>query len=206
MILSKQNPHFKFYNTDKKTDAIKILSDNQDINLAIVDINLAGENGLDLIMEFRKIIPNLKVIVFTMFDDLLHVENALKKNIQGYLTKDAKIENIEEAIRLVAAGQIYYNKAATEIMHTMINKDNTKLINDEEQKISDLFERYKTLTPKEQEVFLYLAQEKDIYEIAKLLKKSDKTVANQKSIIYQKMNIVDRLDVIRMAKKLGVIL
>ena len=56
------------------------------------------------------------------------------------------------------------------------------------------------------EVFMYLAQEKDIYEISKMLGKSDKTVANQKSLIYQKMNITDRLDVIRMAKKLGVIL
>lgn len=72
--------------------------------------------------------------------------------------------------------------------------------------MTELFNRYKALTQKEQEVFMYLAQEKDIYEIFKMLGKSDKTVANQKSLIYQKMNITDCLDVIRMAKKLGVIL
>ena len=172
MILSKRNSLYKFYNTDSKIEAGKILTENQDIKLAIIDINLAGENGLDLIMEFRKIIPELKVIVFTMFDDLLHVENALKKNIQGYITKDAKIEDIENAIKLVSEGQIYYNKVATEMMHSMINKKNTIFANSEEQKTSDLFERYKTLTQKEQEVFMYLAQEKDIYEISKLLGKS----------------------------------
>lgn len=205
LILSKHNSNYEFFNTDNKNEAISLLQNNPDIAAAIVDINLSGENGLDLIIELRKIIPGLKVLVFTMFDDLLHVENALKKNIQGYITKDSKIEDIEEALNLVLNGKLYYNKVATEMMHTMIYEDTSSAEKIENQNTNTLFENYKTLTPKEQEIFLYLAQEKDIYEIAEILGKSHKTVANQKSIIYQKMNIADRLDVIRMAKKLGVI-
>ena len=68
------------------------------------------------------------------------------------------------------------------------------------------FENYKTFTPKEQEVFLLLAQEKNTDEIADLLGKSEKTVINQKSIIYQKLGIKDRLELLRAARKLGVIL
>ena len=206
MILSKRNSKLNFFNTDKKADALQILSNNKDIGVAVVDINLAGENGLEMIQDFRKIIPDLKIIVFTMFDDLLHVEDALKKNIQGYVTKDATIDELEEAISLVSEGKLFYNKVATEMMHSIIHKDTSAFQNSEEQDMTELFNRYKTLTQKEQEVFMYLAQEKDIYEISKILGKSDKTVANQKSLIYQKMNIADRLDVIRMAKKLGVIL
>lgn len=206
MILSKRNSNYNFFNTDKKADALQILSNNKDIGVAVVDINLAGENGLEMIQDFRKIIPDLKIIVFTMFDDLLHVEDALKKNIQGYVTKDATIDELEEAISLVSEGKLFYNKVATEMMHSIIHKDTSAFQNSEEQDMTELFNRYKTLTQKEQEVFMYLAQEKDIYEISKILGKSDKTVANQKSLIYQKMNIADRLDVIRMAKKLGVIL
>ncbi|MBQ0002026.1 MAG: response regulator transcription factor [Treponema sp.] len=206
MILSKRNSNYNFFNTDKKADALEILSNNKDIGVAVVDINLAGENGLEMIQDFRKIIPDLKIIVFTMFDDLLHVEDALKKNIQGYVTKDATIDELEEAISLVSEGKLFYNKVATEMMHSIIHKDTSAFQNSEEQDMTELFNRYKTLTQKEQEVFMYLAQEKDIYEISKILGKSDKTVANQKSLIYQKMNIADRLDVIRMAKKLGVIL
>lgn len=206
MILSKRNSNLNFFNTDKKADALQILSNNKDIGVAVVDINLAGENGLEMIQDFRKIIPDLKIIVFTMFDDLLHVEDALKKNIQGYVTKDATIDELEEAISLVSEGKLFYNKVATEMMHSIIHKDTSAFQNSEEQDMTELFNRYKTLTQKEQEVFMYLAQEKDIYEISKILGKSDKTVANQKSLIYQKMNIADRLDVIRMAKKLGVIL
>lgn len=206
MILSKRNSNLNFFNTDKKADALQILSNNKDIGVAVVDINLAGENGLEMIQDFRKIIPDLKIIVFTMFDDLLHVEDALKKNIQGYVTKDATIDELEEAISLVSEGKLFYNKVATEMMHSIIHKDTSAFQNSEEQDMTELFNRYKTLTQKEQEVFMYLAQEKDIYEISKILGKSDKTVANQKSLVYQKMNIADRLDVIRMAKKLGVIL
>ena len=206
MILSKRNSNYNFFNTDKKADALQILSNNKDIGVAVVDINLAGENGLEMIQDFRKIIPDLKIIVFTMFDDLLHVEDALKKNIQGYVTKDATIDELEEAISLVSEGKLFYNKVATEMMHSIIHKDTSAFQNSEEQDMTELFNRYKTLTQKEQEVFMYLAQEKNIYEISKILGKSDKTVANQKSLVYQKMNIADRLDVIRMAKKLGVIL
>ena len=206
MILSKRNSNLNFFNTDKKADALQILSNNKDIGVAVVDINLAGENGLEMIQDFRKIIPDLKIIVFTMFDDLLHVEDALKKNIQGYVTKDATIDELEEAISLVSEGKLFYNKVATEMMHSIIHKDTSAFQNSEEQDMTELFNRYKTLTQKEQEVFMYLAQEKDIYEISKILGKSDKTVANQKSLVYQKMNIAERLDVIRMAKKLGVIL
>ena len=50
-----------------------------------------------------------------------------------------------------------------------------------------------------------MAQKKETYEIAEILGKKEKTVANQKSMIYQKLGIRDRLDLIDIAKTLGVI-
>ena len=66
-----------------------------------------------------------------------------------------------------------------------------------------LFAKYKALTKSEQQVFYLLAQKKEPEEIAKALGKSIKTVINQRSIIYQKLNISDRLDLIEYAEKLG---
>lgn len=63
-----------------------------------------------------------------------------------------------------------------------------------------------TGSKKEQEVFSLLAQKKDVDEIADILNKSVKTVQNQKSNIYQKMNVKDRLELLETAKNLGIII
>lgn len=205
-LLSKENSDLQFYNASTKDEALEILKNNSDIKNAILDININGESGLNFIDEFRVLVPDLNIIIYTMYSDMLHIEAALKKNIQGYITKDCEVQEIEKAIQFVSCGSIYYNKAAKEVMLSLISKNNNNKTDYEELHVQELFENYKTFTPKEQEVFLLLAQEKNTDEIAELLGKSEKTVINQKSIIYQKLGIKDRLELLRAARKLGVIL
>ena len=57
----------------------------------------------------------------------------------------------------------------------------------------------------EQEVFTLLAEKKEPSEIARILGKKEKTVQNQKSIIYQKLSIRDRLELVEFAKNIGVL-
>ncbi len=205
-LLSKENQNLKFYNASTKEEAVEILNNNSDIKNAILDININGESGLNFIDDFRKIVPQLNIIIYTMYSDMLHIEAALKKNIQGYITKDCEVREIEKAIEFVSNGSMYYNKVAKEVMQSLISRNKGSNTDYEELRIQELFENYKTFTPKEQEVFLLLAQEKSTSEIAKLLGKSEKTVINQKSIIYQKLGIKDRLELLRAARKLGVII
>ena len=205
-LLSKENQNLRFYNASTKEEALEILNNNPDIKNTILDININGESGLSFIDDFRKIVPQLNVIIYTMYSDMLHIEAALKKNIQGYITKDCEVSEIEKAIEFVSNGSMYYNKAAKEVMQSLISNNNNCKTDYEELRVQELFENYKTFTPKEQEVFLLLAQEKNTDEIAKLLGKSEKTVINQKSIIYQKLGIKDRLELLRAARKLGVII
>lgn len=205
-LLSKENQNLKFYNASTKEEAIEILNNNSDIKNAILDININGESGLNFIDDFRKIVPQLNIIIYTMYSDMLHIEAALKKNIQGYITKDCEVSEIEKAIEFVSNGSMYYNKVAKEVMQSLISKNKGSNTDYEELRVQELFENYKTFTPKEQEVFLLLAQEKSTSEIAKLLGKTEKTVINQKSIIYQKLGIKDRLELLRASRKLGVII
>lgn len=205
-LLSKENQNLKFYNASTKEEAVEILNNNSEIKNAILDININGESGLNFIDDFRKIVPQLNIIIYTMYSDMLHIEAALKKNIQGYITKDCEVREIEKAIEFVSDGSMYYNKAAKEVMQSLISKNKGSNTDYEELRVQELFENYKTFTPKEQEVFLLLAQEKSTSEIAKLLGKSEKTVINQKSIIYQKLGIKDRLELLRASRKLGVII
>lgn len=202
--LSQKNPQLSFVTALSSKDGISALKENEDCSIAVVDINLDGENGLELIPELRKIVPLLKVIVFSMYSDPIHIEQALKANIQGYITKDSPLDELEEAIVSVNKGNSYFNRQTNKVIVSLATGTKNGFQSTED-KIQTLFYNYKALSKKEQEVFLLLAKKKETWEIAEILGKSEKTVINQKSIIYQKLNIRDRLDLLDSAKTLGVI-
>ena len=204
-FLSNKNPNLKFFYAGNKEDALKVLSENPDIKNAIIDINLNGINSLDLIPAFRNQTADLNIIVYSMFNDVLHIEQALKKNIQGFISKDASLKEVEKAIQVVADGNIYYNKATRDIMTSILNIDKTEN-NQNESVYASAFNNYRTLSQKEKNLFELLAQQKDVTEIAKILGKAEKTINNQTSIIYQKLNIHNRLELLKIAKILGVII
>ena len=203
-MFTLKNNSLEFVYASNFSQAEEMLEQNTDIKVAIMDINLDGENGLNLIPILRKIVPSLKVIVYSMYSDAIHIEQALKSKIEGYVTKDSKLEELEKAIFAVADGNLYYNQRANQIMHLMLNKDNADQ-NDKDAHILSLVENYKMLSKKEQEVFKLLASGKTSREIAEILGKAEKTIINQRSNIYGKLDLHDRLDVIEAAKALGVI-
>lgn len=122
-FITSRNPQISFLFAKNDSDAKKILSENPEIKNAVLDINLNGKNGLSLIEDFRKIIPELNILVYTMFTDLLHIEQALKKNVQGYVTKDSSAEEFEKALLSVAGGNMYFNKNARAVMKSMLEKE-----------------------------------------------------------------------------------
>ena len=67
------------------------------------------------------------------------------------------------------------------------------------------FDNYKSLSKKEREVFILLSQDMHVADIAKKLGKSEKTVINQRTEVYSKLDIKDRHDLLEKAKLLGLI-
>ena len=210
-LLEKKNPLFKFYLASDLERAEVCLKSNPEICIAIVDLNLNGEDGLALVEPLRKIKPELKIIIYTMYNDPIHIKNSLQKDIQGFITKDLDVAEIERAILCVNDGNLFYCKEAKAILRELIqNKTGSGggfySGADENKKTEVLFKNYQMLTVKEQEVFALLAQKKDVDEIAEVLNKSVKTIQNKKSLIYQKMNVKDRLELVEAARLLGVII
>ena len=210
-LLEKKNPLFKFYLASDLERAEVCLKSNPEICIAIVDLNLNGEDGLALVEPLRKIKPELKIIIYTMYNDPIHIKNSLQKDIQGFITKDLDVAEIERAILCVNDGTLFYCKEAKAILRELIqNKTGSGggfySGADENKKTEVLFKNYQMLTVKEQEVFALLAQKKDVDEIAEVLNKSVKTIQNKKSLIYQKMNVKDRLELVEAARLLGVII
>lgn len=81
----------------------KILAINPDIILT--DINLKGENGLDISKELLKKNASLKIMAITLVDDKNSVIRAKQIGLKGYVLKGSSIKEICEKIKIVAAGE-----------------------------------------------------------------------------------------------------
>lgn len=85
-------------------------------DLAIIDLALKGSSGLDLVKQLRRSCPQVKVLVFTMHDEPLYAERALKAGAHGYITKEEGTEKAMEAVRLLLQGKPYISSQVKERM------------------------------------------------------------------------------------------
>jgi len=213
-LLQHKNPMLHFYLAGDSERAVITLKSNPEIEIAVIDLNLDGEDGLDVVDKIRALKPGIKIIIYTMYNDPIHIKQALQKDIQGFITKDLDVNEVEKAILSVNNGNLFYCKAAQSILYELLHKgasDSAGGFSAYETSSTNadsdiIFKNYQTLTKKEQALFELLATKKDVYEAAEILHTSLKTIQNKKSIIYQKMNIKDRLDLVEAAKLLGVII
>lgn len=202
-MLQNKNPSLSITGAGTIPEAVKKLNKDKDIKIVILDLNLDGENSLESVSKIKGANPDILILVYTMYNDDIHVENALLIGAQGFITKEASVDEVEKAILAVGSGNTYYNRAASKILYALLPQNKGKHIVRDEK--SYLFDNYKSLSKKEQEVFIHLAQGLDIVEIAARLGKSKKTILNQRTAVYGKMFIRDRHDLIEKAKFLGLI-
>ena len=199
LILSQKNPKLKFFCAGTTDEAVELLRSHTEISIALVDLNLEGENGLDSVKKLREIQNSLKIIIYTMYADSFHVNNSLKSSIQGYVTKNTSVTELLHAISAVENGGTYFCTAASRIVNFLLSPETAY---DEE---AELFANYKMLSKSEQQLFELLAKKIELKEISEIIGKKEKTVLNKRTIIYQKLGLSDRLDLIEAARKLGVI-
>ena len=164
-------------------------------DVVLMDISMPKMDGISATREIRDLLPQTAVIILTAYEDDEHVFEGIKAGAQGYLLKDAELEDLSVAIRTVHAG-------------------NTIIAPDLAQKMLNTFQRERSpkgsrlvppLTDRELEVIRALAQGKSDRQIAHSLGISEKTVNNHTSNIYRKLHIFDRTQAVIYAIREGVI-
>lgn len=203
-MLQSKNPALSISGASDIDEAISKLNADSEIRIVILDLTLDGENSLDSIPKIKESAPNASILVYTMHNDEVHVEKALLSGIQGFVTKEAPIEELEKAIVAISDGNTYFNSVASKVLQTLLPQNRGKhYVYDEK---SYLFDNYKSLSKKEHEVFnLLIKEDYDISKIAAQLKKAEKTILNQRASIYSKLDVHDRYELMEAAKKLGLL-
>jgi len=84
-------------------------------DLLLLDISLEESSGLDLLKDLKIQHPSLHTLIFSMHDEALYAERALRSGAHGYIMKGEPPEKVIQAMRQVLAGEIYLSEAMTKM-------------------------------------------------------------------------------------------
>ena len=171
-------------------DGVQVSKDyNPDV--IVMDISLPGMGGIEAIRQIILLDGNAKVLVFTMHEELVFVEQALQAGAYGYMTKSANPQLLSKAIKQIYKGKKYIDD---ELQKKMLYKKSTE----DDSQLSDLSTR-------EFQIFCLLAEGLTAAEISKQLSISYKTAANYGTQIKNKLNVATVADIARLAIRNNII-
>ena len=164
-------------------EALAILREKQ-CQMALVDLNMKGMGGIELIKEIKKGFPWIKILGLTTFYDDKNITNAIAGGADGYLLKGGGKDAILAAVEGIMGGQNVIGHEVMERLAVLLQK-NKNIAEANEDLLADMTER-------EKEICTLLAKGLNNRQIADELYISEGTVKNYISSIYDKTGIHDR--------------
>lgn len=162
----------------------KILNEQQP-DLLVMDLRMEPIGGLALLARLRKGGYDTPVLILTMSDAEADLAAALRAGVRGYLLKDMAPDDVVDAIRRVAAGEMVVAPAMTVKMIAILQNGNQG---------SESKNSLKLLTEREREILQLLARGESNKAIAKTLGISNDTVKQHVRHILTKLNLTSRVE------------
>lgn len=160
-------------------------------NLAIVDISLGEQDGIELIKQVRAQHPEVQLLVLSMHDEGIYAERALRAGASGYVMKVEAAERVMAAIRCVLSGKIYISEKVTDqMLHRLATRRKDAWSS------KSPIER---LSDRELQIFRLLGAGVRVREIATQLFISVKTVESHRVNIKEKLGLKTSAELLRYA-------
>ena len=164
-------------------------------DVLLVDIRMPVLDGVGATRRVREAVPETAVLVLTMYDDDATLFTAMQAGARGYLLKGADQEEIVGAIRAVAAGQAIFGPGiASRVLGYFASPPVAQAPADEP---------FPELTARERDILTLLADGRRTADIAAELYLSPKTVSNNLTTIFAKLEVADRAAAIIRAREHG---
>jgi DNA-binding NarL/FixJ family response regulator len=159
-------------------------------DVVLMDLQMPEINGVEATRQILKARPDTHILVLTMFDSDSSVFAAVRAGAKGYLLKGSDQQDVERAIRTVAAGEAVFGTAIAARLVSYFDGNRTRA--------------FPELTPREHDVLELLADGLDNQAIATVLMLSLKTVRNNVSAIFTKLRVADRAQAMLKARESGI--
>src|SRR6185437_4364656 len=160
-------------------------------DVVVMDIALPGTSGIEATRRMLKDQPQLRILMFSMYDDAIYASRALEAGALGYLSKATAPEVLVQAIYAVSRGERYVSADVAANMARSVAQPGKSEIG--------------ALTPREFEVLRLLVQGEPVRSIGEKLGLSEKTVANHQSAIREKLGARNSAQLARLAAQMGLV-
>ncbi len=135
-------------------------------DVALIDISLENESGLELVKQLKTQFPQVALIILSMHDEALYAERALRAGAQGYVMKHETSKSVLASIRRVLGGGVYVSERIVKRMALRLTSSRQPITSSPVERLSD----------RELEIFRLLGQGRTTSQIAGDLNLSLKTV------------------------------
>ena len=157
-------------------------------DVVVMDIALPGLSGIEATRRMLREQPQLRILMFSMYDEAIYARRALEAGALGYLSKASAPEVLVQAIHAVSRGERYVSPdVAANIARSAAQPGKSEI---------------EALTPREFEVLRLLVQGETVRSISEKLALSEKTIANHQSAIREKLGARNSAQLARLAAQL----
>lgn len=174
-------------------EAVKLVAKHHP-ELVLMDISMAGLNGLDATRRIVKEYPNVRVIVLSMHTGEDYVLQALRTGASGYVLKQSTPRELQLAIECVARGEVFLSPAISKHVIDVYLSRAAEQMNSLEQ-----------LTPRQREILQLIAEGHSSKQIAQLLNASVKTIESHRASLMERLDIHDVAGLVRYAIRHGLV-
>jgi len=165
------------------------INPTQKIDLVITDISMPDVDGITLNNHIKKVRPTIKTLVVSMHTDTKMIDNLIKNDVDGYVSKNAEKNELLKAVTTILKGEKYFSESIKEAyMKSVFNKEKDTIM---------------ALTNREKEVLKLIAEEHTTQEIADKLFLSKHTIESYRKTLISKLKVKNLAGLTKYAIKLG---
>lgn len=167
----------------KSFEEVKPILPNHPADVALIDISLGKESGLDVVKYVKKVNPTMKVVILSSHKEEFYIISALETSVDGYIHKDSEPEELIHGIKKVYCGDKFYSlEISSLLINNIYNKPQRGL---------------PFLTMKEKMVIKYLLDGFSSKEIAAKLDISPRTVETHRANVLSKFGLRNTIELIK---------
>ncbi len=176
-------------------EAIDFVRDNP-VQVVLADISMPEGSGIETTRSLKEIQPDIQVLALTMHEDINMIRKMVEAGASGYILKRTNMNEVLEAIRVVAKGGKYLGRDVQEILLNNMGEPTT---------LSKLTVSQSVLTQREKEILILIAKEMRNEEIAEKLFISERTVETHRRNMFTKTKTKSIVGLIKYAIANGLI-
>jgi two-component system, NarL family, response regulator NreC len=165
-------------------------------DVVLMDVAMPGMTGIEATRLIKEAHPDTAILALTMYEDEQYFFEMLHAGASGYIPKRAAPDDLVSAIRVVSSGNVFlYASLAQYLVNEVLNQPGNSATDSAAEE----------LTAREREVLIYIAEGNTNREIAEKLVISPKTVDRHRENIMRKLNMHNRVELVKYAIEKGLI-